>query len=153
MQTMQKVQQGFTLIELMIVVAIIGILASVALPAYQTYTNKAKFSEVVLASSSMKTAIEICGQTRATAANFQATCGVNGANGVNNSGATSTYVASVVVSQTGAASVTITATARALDLVGAAPGAAATYILDGTLVGGQVQWVENAGTCIAAGWC
>jgi type IV pilus assembly protein PilA len=54
---MKRVQQGFTLIELMIVVAIIGILAAVALPAYQDYTKKAKVSEVVLAASSARTCI------------------------------------------------------------------------------------------------
>ena len=51
---MKKVQQGFTLIELMIVVAIIGILAAVALPAYQDYTVRAKISEAVIAGSSVK---------------------------------------------------------------------------------------------------
>ncbi len=54
---MKRVQQGFTLIELMIVVAIIGILAAVALPAYQDYTKKAKVSEVVLAASSARTCV------------------------------------------------------------------------------------------------
>lgn len=54
---MRKVQQGFTLIELMIVVAIIGILAAIALPAYQDYTVRAKVSEVILALSAPKTSI------------------------------------------------------------------------------------------------
>jgi type IV pilus assembly protein PilA len=53
----RSMQKGFTLIELMIVVAIIGILAAVALPAYQDYTVRAKVSEVILAASSGKTAV------------------------------------------------------------------------------------------------
>jgi type IV pilus assembly protein PilA len=54
---MKRLQQGFTLIELMIVVAIIGILAAVALPAYQDYTIRAKVSEVILALSACRTSI------------------------------------------------------------------------------------------------
>jgi type IV pilus assembly protein PilA len=54
---MKAIQKGFTLIELMIVVAIIGILAAVALPAYQDYTARAKMSEVILAASACRTSI------------------------------------------------------------------------------------------------
>jgi type IV pilus assembly protein PilA len=60
---MKKIQQGFTLIELMIVVAIIGILASVALPAYNNYTSKARYAEIVMAFSPIKTALATCVQT------------------------------------------------------------------------------------------
>ena len=58
-----KNQKGFTLIELMIVVAIIGILAAIALPAYQNYTEKARFTEVVNATAAAKSAVEVCAQT------------------------------------------------------------------------------------------
>lgn len=54
---MKKTQQGFTLIELMIVVAIVGILAAVALPAYQDYTTRAKVSEGLTLAASAKTAV------------------------------------------------------------------------------------------------
>ncbi|MFK8077933.1 MAG: prepilin-type N-terminal cleavage/methylation domain-containing protein [Granulosicoccus sp.] len=65
---MVKVQKGFTLIELMIVIAIIGILAAVAVPQYSQYTKRARFAEVVTASAAVKTGIEVCIQSTAAIA-------------------------------------------------------------------------------------
>jgi type IV pilus assembly protein PilA len=66
---MNRIQKGFTLIELMIVVAIIGILAAVALPAYQDYTVRARVSELILAGSALRTAISEKFQTDNDTAN------------------------------------------------------------------------------------
>src|SRR5215813_1222708 len=98
---MKSVQQGFTLIELMIVVAIIGILAAVALPAYQDYTIRARVSEAVLATSQCRTAISEVYQTAAAGASIGANnwgCG---------EGSTSTqYVSGVATDANGVITVT-----------------------------------------------
>jgi type IV pilus assembly protein PilA len=96
---MKRVQQGFTLIELMIVVAIIGILAAVALPAYQDYTKRAKVSELVLAASGCRTSITEVYQSASSLP-------VAGAWGCESSTASSKYVAKVETDATGAIKVT-----------------------------------------------
>jgi type IV pilus assembly protein PilA len=63
---MRAVQNGFTLIELMIVVAIVGILAAVAMPAYQDYTRRAAYTEVITAMAPVRTSVELCYQVEAS---------------------------------------------------------------------------------------
>ncbi len=100
---MKNIQKGFTLIELMIVVAIIGILAAVAIPAYGNYTKKAKFTEVTMATQAVKTAVEVCASDLGSVASCQA-----GSNGVPaDIGTSGKYVASVATAANGV----ITATA------------------------------------------
>ncbi|MDD5325194.1 MAG: pilin [Polaromonas sp.] len=99
-RSMQKVQQGFTLIELMIVVAIIGILAAVALPAYQDYTKRAKMSEVILAASACRTGITETYQTATSAPTA-------GLWGCESSVPTSKYVAKIQTDANGGVAITI----------------------------------------------
>ncbi|MDA1106834.1 MAG: prepilin-type N-terminal cleavage/methylation domain-containing protein [Proteobacteria bacterium] len=130
---MKKLQQGFTLIELMIVVAIIGILAAVAIPAYQDYTFKAKFAEVVAVSSAYKTAVAICAQELGTVTG----CDIE-TNGIPATQAT-THVASIAVAN-GTITVTPTSTTNA----------ASTLILIPTLGVGATTWAKTGSGCLTA---
>ena len=128
----QSMQKGFTLIELMIVVAIIGILAAVALPAYQDYTVRAKVSEVVLAASSAKTAVAETAQVNSA---MPASLTI--------SSQSSNWVASVAYTQTSASVgvVTVTTSTRDSKINGV------TVTMTGTLqANGQVTWLCRAGT-------
>jgi type IV pilus assembly protein PilA len=144
-----KSQAGFTLIELMIVVAIIGILAAIAIPSYQNYTRKARFSEIVQGASSIKLAVEVCAQEQGGLANCAA-----GSNGVpaltTAAGGNATSVAAGSgVTANAANTATITMIAASND--GVLQGL--TYILNGTVgvagTSNAISWVKNpASTCL-----
>ena len=128
----RNVQKGFTLIELMIVIAIIGILAAIAIPQYQDYTKRAKMSEVIVAASPCKLAVSeyYSAKNAFPIDNAEAGCGTV---------LTNAYVASVAV---GAAGV-ITVTSKV-------PDAAGTVIMtpqaNTATVVGAVDWECRAGT-------
>jgi type IV pilus assembly protein PilA len=127
MQIKRSIQKGFTLIELMIVVAIIGILAAVALPAYQDYTVRAKVSEVVLAASSCRTAVtEAVQSTQSTALDLSTVCTFSPTKYVMSGSVSAAGVITVSASNGAFANTAITATARDVQLAPFLNGTALT---------------------------
>ena len=147
---MKAVQKGFTLIELMIVVAIIGILAAVALPAYQDYTARAKLSEAILAASACRTSITEVYQSGGTgpAANgwgCEVTAGGTGS---------SKYVNQISTTADGVIQVTVTGTvdsAAAPGAVNSAVNGRSIQLVPLAAAGTPATWVANSGSSLF-GW-
>ena len=140
----RSMQKGFTLIELMIVVAIIGILAAVALPAYQDYTIRAKMTEVILAASGCRTSVtetmqSTAGTTLPAANGWGCESGVIDASG-NTTPSPSTYVLRVETTNAGS----IVVTSKGVNNVLATTGGTVTS-------GGIVSLVPLKNTATGAG--
>jgi type IV pilus assembly protein PilA len=148
----RTLQKGFTLIELMIVVAIIGILAAVALPAYQDYTVRARMSEVVLAASSCRTAITEAIQTAPAGTTMQSmvtgTCNVQPTRFVSGASVNNT-TAEIIVQATSLVGGGIGQTAGTGDQIRLLPQTST----GGTPVAGNViaRWICGPATAAGAG--